>query len=163
MATRNLIRVSFHETAPMQNRRQKVSQAHFGMGGVIFREGDAADHAYVIDSGRVEVSRGSNGGQKTLTVLQWGDCFGEIALLSDSSCTTTVKCLTAVEVTVPPRDQFLALAERYRELGNALRSSMNERMEVTMESSWGHRIDQPCVGATGSMPSGLREAIAISG
>ena len=46
----------------MQNRRQKVSQAHFGMGGVIFREGDAADCAYVINSGRVEVSRGSNGG-----------------------------------------------------------------------------------------------------
>ena len=154
MATRNLIRVSFHETAPMQNRRQKVSQAHFGMGDVIFREGDAADCAYVINSGLVEMSRGSNGGQKTLTVLQWGDCFGEIALLSDSSCTTTVKCLTAVEVTVPPRDQFLALAERYRELGNALRSSMNERMEVTMESSWGHRIDQPCVGAIWSVPSG---------
>ena len=69
MATRNLIRVSFHETAPMQNRRKKVSQAHFGMGGVIFREGDATDCAYVIDSGRVGVSRGSNGGQKTLTVL----------------------------------------------------------------------------------------------
>ena len=78
--------------------------------------------------GQVEVYRESNGGQKTLAVLQNGDCFGEIALLSDSSRTATIKCLTAVDVTVLPRDQFLALAEGYRELGDALRSSMTERM-----------------------------------
>jgi CRP-like cAMP-binding protein len=78
----------------------------------------------VILAGKVEVTREQ--GQETihLTTLSEGECFGEIALLTDAKRTATVTCLTPVDVTVLHREQFLALSEGFHDLGEAMRVKM---------------------------------------
>jgi NADH dehydrogenase FAD-containing subunit len=108
--------------APQQT--VKLSGAHFEPGDVIIREGEAGESAYVILAGKVEVTREQ--GQETihLTTLSEGECFGEIALLTDAKRTATVTCLTPVDVTVLHREQFLALSEGFHDLGEAMRVKM---------------------------------------
>jgi len=78
----------------------------FEPGQVIVAEGDRADAAYVIVSGRCEVSRGTGADARAIRTLEPGDVFGETALLSDEPRTATVKAQDAVTVKVVTREAF---------------------------------------------------------
>jgi hypothetical protein len=111
--------------APQPTR--KLDRAHFEPGDVIIRQGDRGDCAYLIRSGEVEVVVREGDQQRQIATLKSGDCFGEIALLTDAPRTATVRCVTPVDLLVLPRAEFMSLAEGYRDFGRALRSQMTER------------------------------------
>jgi CRP-like cAMP-binding protein len=52
----------------------------YSNGEIIFREGDEGDVMYVIQSGKVKITKNSPSGDITMTTLQGGDIFGEMAL-----------------------------------------------------------------------------------
>ena len=53
---------------------------------VIFKEGDAASHFYVIYRGRVRISKQVPGiGEEALAILNQGTYFGEMELIDDST------------------------------------------------------------------------------
>jgi NADH dehydrogenase FAD-containing subunit/uncharacterized membrane protein YphA (DoxX/SURF4 family) len=108
-------------------RTHKLGRAHYEPGDEVIRQGERGDCAYLILDGEVEVLRQSTGGWQPIARLKSGDCFGEIALLADIPRIATVRCLTPVHLVVLPRDQFMTLAEGYRELGRALTTRMAER------------------------------------
>lgn len=78
----------------------------FEPGELIVREGDPADAAYVIVSGRCEAFRDRNGERTRLRELGPGDVFGETALLSAEARTASVAALDAVTVKVVTADAF---------------------------------------------------------
>ena len=53
-------------------------------GRIILREGDAGNEAYIIEKGRVEISKLVAGKKLVLAVLGQNCLFGEMALLDDS-------------------------------------------------------------------------------
>jgi len=112
--------------APQQT--QKLGRAHYEVGDEIVREGEQGECAYLLVSGEVEVFRKVNGRTQPIGRLQRGECFGEIALLGNVPRIATVRCLTPVDVVVLPRDQLMTLAAGYRDLGNALKAKMAERL-----------------------------------
>jgi NADH dehydrogenase FAD-containing subunit/uncharacterized membrane protein YphA (DoxX/SURF4 family) len=109
-------------------RTQKLGRAHYEAGDEVIRQGEKGECAYIILDGEVEVLMHSNGHWQHVRNVKAGECFGEIALLSDSPRTATVRCLTPVDLLVLPRDQFMALAEGFRDLGTALKARMSERI-----------------------------------
>ena len=73
------------------DRSFAIRREHFEAKEVIFREGDRGDWLYVVLDGEVEVVRSVHGhGEVTLRTLGAGECFGEIALVSDKPRTATV-------------------------------------------------------------------------
>ena len=52
-------------------------------GQVIFRQGDRADHFYLVRLGFVKVSQTRSGGEHVLNYIGPGGYFGEIGLLSE--------------------------------------------------------------------------------
>ena len=87
-----------------------VRREYFEPGQVIFREGDRGDWLYVVTEGEVEVVRENGGGGETpLRRLGRGECFGEIALVSDRPRTATVRAVSASNVLAVDRDAFQAL------------------------------------------------------
>jgi NADH dehydrogenase len=87
-----------------------VRREHFEADEVIFREGDRGDRLYIVADGEVEVSRRVAGqGEVALRRLGPGDCFGEIALVSDRPRTATVRSRTSVNVLAVERETFQAL------------------------------------------------------
>jgi len=88
-------------------------------GDVIVHEGDEADSFFLVRSGRLEVRRGT----KRLAVLQGGDSFGEVAILTGGRRTATVRALEDAQLLCLSRSDFQAtvganvgLAEYFREL-----------------------------------------------
>ena len=87
-----------------------VRREYFEPGQVIFREGDRGDWLYVVTEGEVEVVRSSEDGEETsLRRLGRGECFGEIALVSDRPRSATVRAVSASNVLAVDRDAFQAL------------------------------------------------------
>ena len=86
-------------------------------GDEVVTEGDPGDRFFVIDRGRVEVTRDG----RHLRELGPGEWFGELALLRDVPRTATVTAETAVSLWAVERDTFLAAvgaATRSREVAD---------------------------------------------
>lgn len=62
-------------------------------GHVIFREGESGNLAYVISSGKVEISKVVDGEKKVLATLGPDDVFGELALIDNAPRAATAKAL----------------------------------------------------------------------
>jgi NADH dehydrogenase len=92
------------------DRALGVRREYFEAGQVIFREGDRGDWLYVVTDGEVEVvRRGEDGAETSLRRLGRGECFGEIALVSDRPRTATVRALAPSNVLAVDREAFQAL------------------------------------------------------
>jgi CRP-like cAMP-binding protein len=74
-------------TTPILERR------HFSSGQVIMHEGDMGDHAYLIQSGSVQIYKEKKGKNVELARLKAGDIFGETALMFDEARTASVKAM----------------------------------------------------------------------
>ncbi len=51
-------------------------------GEVLFREGEAGQHMFVLQSGSVRITKDGKGGEKTLAILGAGEFFGEMSILN---------------------------------------------------------------------------------
>ena len=60
--------------------RESELGRHYADGEIIFMEGDKGDVMYVIQSGKVKISKNSSSGDIKMVTLQQGDIFGEMAL-----------------------------------------------------------------------------------
>ena len=82
------------------------SQA-FAKGEMIFEEGTAANVAYILDKGSIEISAVRKGHKIILAVLKPGAIFGEMALvLSDQKRTATAMAMEDSEATVINKNTF---------------------------------------------------------
>jgi CRP-like cAMP-binding protein len=87
-----------------------VRREYFEAGQAVFQEGDRGERLYVITEGEVEVLKRDGRGEITpLRRLGAGDCFGEIALVSDRPRTATVRAVVPTNVLAVDRDAFQAL------------------------------------------------------
>lgn len=81
-------------------------------GTPFFGEGDAAGGMFVLETGRVAVSRRGPGGDFVICRLGPGDCFGEMALMDLQPRSATVLALEDCRAFEIGPDDLLALYER---------------------------------------------------
>jgi EAL domain-containing protein (putative c-di-GMP-specific phosphodiesterase class I) len=82
-----------------------LQRQHCEAGTVIFREGQAGDCAYVVESGKVEISALRHGSSVVLTHLRQGALFGEMALIDGALRSATARALAATTLIVIDREQ----------------------------------------------------------
>lgn len=115
-------------------RSASVSQEHFEPGETIFRQGDWGDRVYIIVKGEVEVVGEEPGKGEIVFAKQGpGECFGEIALISNAPRTATVRTLTSVDAVTIERGAFTALLAHFTPLRKIFEQVMQERLERTKE------------------------------
>lgn len=74
----------------------------------IIRENDPGESAYVIESGRVEVTKESNGRQIRIAILEKGATFGEMGMVDDLPRSASVTALDETIVREFHRDDLYA-------------------------------------------------------
>ena len=80
---------------------------HFEAGKVLFREGDAGEDMYIIQSGRVAIKKRTGANKDvTLAVLEKGDFFGEMAVLERMPRSATAEMSEAGDLIVISGDTF---------------------------------------------------------
>ena len=108
-------------------------------GTVLFQEGDKGEEMYIIQSGRIKISKRIRGVEKTLATLEKGEFFGEMAILNDKPRSASAETIEECEMLVIDRKTFDALirgnveiAVRFiKRLADRLRET-NDQMEALM-------------------------------
>jgi CRP-like cAMP-binding protein len=85
---------------------------------------------FVIRKGKVQISRQEKGKERVIGVLRAGDSFGELALLTRKSYSTTALTLKRCEIAVITREELDAFGTQYR----GLRKSMDAYLEGWMQA-----------------------------
>ncbi|HLW58296.1 MAG TPA: SLC13 family permease [bacterium] len=105
-----------------------LAPVDFPADSIIFREGEAADALYLLDSGRVEVSLSTAAGDRALTEVEAPAHFGELGLLLGRR-TGSVRAVTDVRVWRLPRDRFERLVQERPTLGLTVARGLAELVD----------------------------------
>lgn len=77
-------------------------------GEVLFREGDKGEEMYLIRSGKIKLSKGSEEEERIVAILKDGDFFGEMALIDGSPRATTATAIEDTSLMVIDKESFRA-------------------------------------------------------
>jgi len=97
-------------------------------GAVIIREGETGDRMFMIQSGRVRVTRQADGDDVTLTELGAGDFFGEMALIEREVRSATVRALGEVSLLSIDKKSFLRRVHEDPSLAYRILERMSHRI-----------------------------------
>ena len=111
----------------------------FPAGTTLFHEGDRGEEMYIVQSGKVKISKKIRGVEKTLATLDKGEFFGEMAILNDKPRSASAETLEDGEMLVIDRKTFedmlrgnVEIAIRFiKRLADRLRET-DEQMESLM-------------------------------
>jgi CRP-like cAMP-binding protein/thioredoxin reductase/Fe-S-cluster-containing hydrogenase component 2 len=106
-AVQNYLELSLPE-AEFEQLVHEAQLKQYAVGEVLFDEGDEADGLYLIRRGSVTVSRHVAGKEVVLAYVSAGNYVGEMALVSDTPRSATVRA-------VSPTDVIVLEAERFRD------------------------------------------------
>jgi MFS family permease len=93
-------------------------------GTVVVREGDAGDRFYIVAEGEIQVTQDG----VTISELDAGGYFGEIALLRDVPRTATVTARTNVVLYALDREDFLSAVTGHPQSAEAAETVMSARL-----------------------------------
>lgn len=116
-----------------------VGREHFEANETIFGQGDRGDRLYIIVDGEVEVVKREVGGREgILAVLGPGECFGEMALVSDLPRMASARSRTSVNLLTVDRTAFAALFGALPPLRGLFQQLIERRSAAVAESPPGH-------------------------
>lgn len=101
----------------------------FRAGEVIFREGDPGRVMFVIQRGRVRISRRFSTGERAVATLGPGDFFGEMAILNEkprAATATALEDVLAMELDAPTLE---SMVERNGEVAMRLIRRLARRLD----------------------------------
>lgn len=106
------------DPAEVERLSLACSQASYGPGQTIFDEGDPGDDVFIVRSGRVRIAKAMGGdAERTLTVVERGGIFGELALVGSGTRSARAIALEDTTVLALTRERFLELTEESPRLG----------------------------------------------
>jgi len=119
----------------------------FAAGSVLFEEGDVGDKMYVVQSGKVAISRMIAGGNQILARLPAGEFFGEMSLLSGRPRSATAIILEPSRLLIIDGETFESMVRSRSEIAVRLIKTMadrleksNRRVELLLVSDNTHRV-----------------------
>jgi CRP-like cAMP-binding protein len=134
---RLLGRVPVFETlAPPDLERvaQVAVPRRFAAHQVIFREGDASDTCYVVESGHARATREHPDGRSiALAHFGPGDIFGELAMFDDENRSATVEAIEDVEAIAILGADMRRLLREHADISYKLVIALGRRLRQTNE------------------------------
>lgn len=106
-----------------------ATRAQYPRDAVIYSPEDEAGSIYLLEEGKVKLSKVANDGKEiTIAVLQGGDVFGELSMSDDETYDVFAEVLEDARVCIISRDDFAELVRRKPEVALMLIRSMSERL-----------------------------------
>ncbi len=103
---------------------------------MVVEEGLPGNYMYILRSGRVKVTKGSDDGrEKIMDFFEAGAFFGEMALLDEAPRSASVRTLEPVTLLALSRRDFLKLLRRSPDLALSLIQELTRRLRDTDEQA----------------------------
>ena len=114
---------------------EQFSTEHVPASRDVVIQGDPGDKFYIIARGRVEVlQKDANGAPKHVCNLEYGDNFGELALIRNIPRTATIRTLVDCTFLTLKRQQFERLLEHSPDVRTAIYAQAAERWKPSTTS-----------------------------
>jgi CRP-like cAMP-binding protein len=113
------------EKGTLFNKYGTVEEA----GRVIFKEGETGDTMYIIQKGRVKITKRVADVDKILMVLGKGDFFGEMALIRQTKRTATATAVDECELLAFNRNGFLSMISKNSNIAMNIIETLCLRLE----------------------------------
>ena len=97
-------------------------------GEIIFREGDPGDVMYVVQSGKVRITRETESGEVTIATLQEGEIFGEMSIFDRQPRSATVVASGDARVLSVDKKKLFSTINRDPTLVFKMIESMSQRI-----------------------------------
>ena len=114
---------------------KSFSSVNYPASSTIISEGDEGDLFYIIVRGRVEILKRIGDQDTRVKILEDGDFFGEIALLSNVPRTATVRTVNPTLLISLKRSRFLELTDSVPGMRDKLEKTMGIRLGELTELS----------------------------
>lgn len=101
----------------------------FPKGAVLFREGDSGKEMYVVQSGRIAISKKVRDLEKVLATLGPGEFFGEMAIISNKPRTATATVAEDARCLVIDPRTFEAMVRSNSEVAVRMIKKLANRLE----------------------------------
>lgn len=95
---------------------------------IIFKEGDAGDVMYVIQSGKVRITQKTPSEEFTVTILQDGDIFGEMAIFDRLPRSATAMALGDVRILTVDKKKLFQIINKDPTLVFKIIETMSKRI-----------------------------------
>ena len=106
---------------------------YYKKGEEIIKEGMLSDCAYIIDSGKVEVSKlRPNGEKQIIDVLNENDIFGEMGLIDGFPRSATVIALEDCTISIMTQEAFNSLAQHNPQALMPILKVLAKRLRATL-------------------------------
>ncbi len=102
----------------------------FDPGAAICREGEEGEEMYIIQSGKVRVSKEFGGKTHVVSVLEKGDFFGEMAIVNRIQRTATVTAIDRVELLVFDREGLQNMIARNTRIALTIIDKLCRRLQT---------------------------------
>lgn len=119
----------------------------YSTGTVLFREGDPGEEMYVIQTGRVQLTRKVRGREAHLATLPPGEFFGEMAIVNNRPRSATATVIDDAELLVIDGRTFEAMVRGNAEIAlrfikklSARLAQANAQVEVLLLQDLNHRV-----------------------
>jgi CRP/FNR family cyclic AMP-dependent transcriptional regulator len=119
----------------------------YAVGAVLFREGEPGKHMYVIQSGRVQLTRKVRGREAHLATLPAGEFFGEMAIINKQPRSATATVIEEAHLLVLDARTFEAMIRGNAEIALRMIKKLaarlgqaNSQLETLLVQDLNHRI-----------------------
>lgn len=150
------------EAFPLHNegvsRRYTASHKNVRAGDIIFRDGDAGDCAYLIESGEVVVLKSIQGEDSVVATFGEGEIFGEMAILDGAPRSATAKASQECKLIVIHRDQFFDQLKQTTPITAFLIRILLKRIRQTTDKLTGFSGTSPSLGAVPDLLESMKAA-----
>ena len=100
----------------------------------VFELNDYSDKMYIIGKGKIGISFSENPEVKDFfSVLETGECFGEIGILDDLPRSATAHVIEDSTLLVLEKSRFIGLINHYPELAMGIMQSLSFRLRKTTD------------------------------
>jgi CRP-like cAMP-binding protein len=103
----------------------------FQQGDVLFREGDAGETVYVIQTGAVQLRKRIDGVDTVVAELSDGDFLGEVGVVCNGAHTTTAVAMTATRCLVVDGASLEAMVTESQELSVRFIKGLAQRLAAS--------------------------------
>ena len=103
----------------------------FPKGAFLFRESEFGKEMYIIQSGKVGITKKAGGADRSLAILSSGDFLGEMAILTDGPRSATAEVIEDSEVLVINPETFEALIQTSSDIAMKILRTLAERLKET--------------------------------
>ena len=111
----------------------RLEEKDYGIGDVIFRQGDEGSSLFVIEEGAVDIAYGDGAGKVVLATLFNGQYFGELSLFDGAPRSATATAVKPTKVIRLDRDDLVDFVHKNPAAALRIIEEMGDRLRQTNE------------------------------